>query len=142
MKIVPDSTFQILLALKSMAANTSIYSVIALFTSQCYYKCQLCFIKCLSKYKTWNISYHPVQWVKNGNGLLQPPISASLQTDQYIRNIGCPRIAFIKQYRTIYQECFSDLYVPVHVSILECNTKLYTFFCFVMICLAAICNDP
>ena len=129
MKIVTDFTFQILLALRSTAANTSIYSVIALFTSQCYYKCQLCFIKCLSKYKTWNISYHPVQCVKNGNGL-PPPISASLQTDQYIRNIGCPRIAYIKQYRTIYQECISDLYVPFHVSILECNTKLYIYFLF------------
>ena len=69
------------------------------------------------------------------------PSSASLQTDQYIRNIGCPRIACIKQYRKIYQECISDLYVPFHVSILECNTKLYTFFCFVMNNLAAICNS-
>ena len=55
------------------------------------------------------------------------PSSASLQTDQCIRNIGCPRIASIKQYRKIYQECISDLYVPFHFSILECNTKLYIF---------------
>ena len=45
----------------------------------------------------------------------------------HIRNIGCPRIAYIKQYRTIYQECISDHYVPFHFSILECNTKLYIF---------------
>ena len=36
-------------------------------------------------------------------------------------------------YQTIYQECISDLYVPFHISILECKTKLYIFFCFVLV---------